>query len=128
MTLREQIIKDKMEAMKSGNTIQKNVLSTLQGEFERNNKTPDDSIVISQIKKMIDSNIECKTESENVYLEIYLPKKLSDNEVIKIIENVIKENDYKTMKDMGKIMTYLSTNYSGKYDSKFASENIKSRL
>lgn len=51
MTLREQIIKDKIEAMKSGNTTQKNVLSTLQGEFERNNKNPDDSVVIAQIKK-----------------------------------------------------------------------------
>lgn len=77
---------------------------------------------------MIDSNIECKNESENIYLEIYLPSKMSDNELVSIIENLIKDNDYKTMKDMGKIMNYLSTNYSGKYDSKFASDNIKSRL
>lgn len=134
MSLTEKISDDMLGARKSGNTVQKNVLSTLIGEIDKKSKEVGrtlpvtDAEVISLIKKLISSNIECNTPDENVYLECYLPKVLSLTQLTSIVERIVTDNSYSTMKDMGKVMSYLSSNYAGEYDGKMASEVIKTFL
>ncbi|MCK9575811.1 MAG: GatB/YqeY domain-containing protein [Candidatus Pacearchaeota archaeon] len=132
MTLKETIATDRMTAMKQGNSVQKNVLSTLLSEVDKKSKEPKrESPIVSDtevqviIKKLISSNIECNVTDENIYLECYLPKMLNESELQKIIEKQIKDNSYSSMKDMGKIMSYLTSNYTGQYDGKVASELVK---
>jgi hypothetical protein len=132
--LLEKITGDMLSARKSGNTAQKNVLSTLIGEMDKKSKEVGrtspvtDGEAISIIKKLISSNVECNTIDENVYLECYLPKVLSLTQLTSIVERIVEDNSYSTMKDMGKVMSYLSENYAGEYDGKMASEVIKTFL
>ena len=91
MTLKEQIQKDRVSAMKEGNKEKRLVLSTLVGELDRIDKNPTDAQVMKKVKSLIDSNIECGNESENVFLEGYLPQMLSDNELETIITNYINQ-------------------------------------
>jgi uncharacterized protein YqeY len=128
MTLKEQIQKDRMVAMKESNIEKKNVLSAVIGELDRTTKDPTDAQVISVIKKLVEANVECKNEKENQYIQIYLPQTLSDSQLSSIIANEINANGYSSMKDMGKIMSYLSSNYAGQYDGKIASETIKKQF
>lgn len=134
MTLKAQVGRDRMGAMISRNTVKKNVLSTLLSELDKKSKEPNrvspditDNEVILAVKKLISSNIECNTIDENVYLECYLPKSLSNEELTNIITSEINSNSF-TIKDMGKIMSHLSGNYSGQYDGKVASDIIKKQL
>jgi uncharacterized protein YqeY len=134
MTLKAQVGRDRMDAMISRNTVKKNVLSTLLSELDKKSKEPKrvspditDNEVILTIKKLIASNIECNTIEENVYLECYLPKSLSNEELSSIIYSEINSNSY-SIRDLGKIMSHLSANYSGQYDGKVASDIIKKQL
>jgi uncharacterized protein YqeY len=137
MTLKEQITSDMLVARKSGNTIQKNVLSVLITELEKIEKLElkfrakgevTDTEIKVVIKKLVDSNVECNNEEENVYLNCYLPSTLSENELLTIIISEVNANGYNSLKDMGKVMSYLSTNYTGQYDGKIASNFVKSTL
>ena len=128
MSIKEKIINDKKIAMKNGNTEQKLILSTVLGELDRISKTTTNEQVIKIIKKIVDSNIECGDISDNKYIEIYLPKMI-DTEVLKeIIMEEMTRNEYNSMKDMGKIMSFLKTHYAGQYDGKLASDIIKNYL
>lgn len=134
MTLKEQIVDDMSAARKSGNSVQRIVLSVLITELEKIEKTEvklrpkgevtDDEVKVT-VKKLVNANIECKNETENVYLDCYLPKKLTEGELLTIIVSEINAHGYSSMKDMGKIMTHLSANYASRYDGKKASELIK---
>ena len=57
-----------------------------------------------------------------------MPTILKKEELENIVDQQISENGYSKMKDMGKIMSYLSTNYTSRYDGKRASEIVKNRL
>lgn len=128
MKIKERIIKDRVDAMKNGNTEQRLILSTVLGELDRVSKDPSDDQVVKIIKKMVDSNIECGVIKENEYLEVYLPKMISEEDLKQIIIEEMTRNEYSTMKDMGKVMGYLKQNYTGQYDGKLASEIIKKYL
>ena len=134
MILKEKITNDMLVARKNGNVVHRNVLSVLLTELEKKEKesgrtTGDvtDSEILPIIKKLIESNILCKNEIENIYLECYLPTKMPDGELETVIRIVIGANNY-TIKDMGKIMNYLSTSLPGQYDGKKASELIRKLL
>lgn len=61
------------------------------------------------------------------YIEPYLPKALSDDELKKIIQTVISTGGF-TSADFGKIMGQASKELAGKADNKKISEIIKSIL
>lgn len=125
MTLKEQIQKDKLTAMKESNIEKKTVLSAVLGELDRTTKDPTDAQVISVVKKIVEANIECKNEKENQYIELYLPQTLSEENLTKIISEEVKKHGYTSMKNMGQIMTHLSYNYPGQFDGKVASNIVK---
>ena len=130
--LKEKIMADRMLAMKNGDTETKNVLSVLLGDIYRYiSKDPTDEQVLKGIKKLIDSNILVGNDaslSENKILEKYLPQLMSTDELTLLIEKIIKDNLYSGMKDMGKIMKILSTEYASKYDGVVASGIVKKLL
>ena len=65
---------------------------------------------------------------EVVILEEYLPSQMDEAELGRIIRNNINFNSYTTMRDMGKVMTYLKKNHDGEYDGKLASTIVKQLL
>lgn len=121
-------------ALKTGDKDKKLILSTLIGEIQRNEpqiinnqKIWTDDVVFKTIKTLIEANKLCNKLNENEIISIYLPNVLSNTELETIIKEQINNNGY-VIKDMGKIMKYLSTNYVSRYDGKFASELIKKML
>lgn len=69
-----------------------------------------------------------KSANEKEVFDSYLPKILSNDEVVEIIDRYIAESGATSMKDMGKVMSYLSKTISNRYDPKFASAHIKEIL
>jgi uncharacterized protein YqeY len=128
MNLKEQILKDKNQAMIERNSEKKLVLSTLIGELDRISKNPSNDEIIRIIQKMVTNNVITKNENENKHLKIYLPKMLSEIELINIVTEQMKENNLEGMRAMGPVMNYLKQNYSGQFDGKKVSEIIKTMI
>lgn len=61
-------------------------------------------------------------------IEEFLPKQLSEDEVIKIIEGLISENNISDISGMGLIMSEIKKKYSGQLDLGLASKIIKDRI
>lgn len=61
-------------------------------------------------------------------LKKYLPEQLSEEEVIKIINDIILEIKPSGIKDMGKIMKEITPKVKGRYDMSKVSTLIKSKL
>ena len=67
-------------------------------------------------------------EDEIKIIKQFLPKQMDDDEIVIIVKDAIKLNDAKSIRDMGKVMTYLKTNYSTKMDFSKASKYLKDTL
>jgi hypothetical protein len=70
-----------------------------------------------------------KELKEIVIIEGYLPKALSQEEIIKIVESAIQESGTVTMKDMGKVMKAVMAKLAGQaVDGKQLSDLVRSKL
>ena len=96
------------------------------------------SVVLKQVKMREDSIeqysktsrsdlVEKETLELNILKE-FLPKPLTDSEVDELISEAIDEIKPEGMKDMGKVMGYLSPKVKGRTDRKALSIKIKERL
>ncbi len=65
-----------------------------------------------------------KEAAELKYLEEYVPKKLTTDELYKVIEQIREEINAYSIKDRGNIMKVLSQKYAGQYDGKEANNII----
>ena len=61
-------------------------------------------------------------------IEEFLPNQLSEKEIGEEISKIIESKDDLSIKDMGKIMGELKTNFSGRMDFGKASEIVKALL
>ena len=61
-------------------------------------------------------------------IEEFLPNQLSEKEIGEEISKIIESKDRLSIKDMGKIMGELKTNFSGRMDFGKASELVKALL
>ncbi len=69
-----------------------------------------------------------KEDSEIKVIEGFLPKQLSDEEVQKVVEQIIASTGASSIKDMGKVMGELKSNYAGQLDMGKAGAVIKQKL
>jgi uncharacterized protein len=69
-----------------------------------------------------------KEEFQASLIEKYLPEQLSEEDMQKIIDEIIAETHANSMKDMGKIMGMAVKKTAGKADNKALSEIIKKKL
>ena len=61
-------------------------------------------------------------------LESYLPKQVSGEELIALIEEVLAETGAATKKEMGKVMGTLTQKTGGNFDKAQAAKELQSRL
>ncbi len=61
-------------------------------------------------------------------IEQYLPKQMSEAEVLQIVERIIKETGATSIKDMGKVIGIASKELAGKADNKAIAELVKKLL
>lgn len=69
-----------------------------------------------------------KELKEKEVLDSYLPKMLSESELATVIDSIVSENNFSTMKDMGNAMKILKEKYPNQYDGKLASTLIRTKL
>jgi|TARA_B100001750_G_C15514926_1_gene606376 uncharacterized protein YqeY len=69
-----------------------------------------------------------KEQQEITYIEDFLPKQLSEDEVKTIVKSTISELGAKDIRDMGKVMSFLREKYSGQMDLGTAGKLLKEHL
>jgi|TARA_B100001093_G_scaffold80058_1_gene71389 hypothetical protein len=102
----------------------------------------DDSSIIEVLSKMVKQRVESAeiykangrvelAEKENEEIDIirnYMPKQLSEEETVDAITQSIQATNSSDIKDMGKIMSELKSNYSGQIDFSLAGKLVKEML
>ena len=134
MTLKNKITEEIKTAMKSGDKFRLNLFRVLKGELARvedsKNELTDEQ-VIKMFQKFI-KNLEMvndeRSKQEIEILNEYMPKQLAENEIEDIIQSLIVTNNYSSMKDMGKIMSDFTADYSGQADMKLVSTIVRKNL
>lgn len=145
--LEEKILNDYKEALKKRDALKSSVLSFLRADMlnaavaKKKNKL-DDNEVISVIKKQIkqhQDSIEQFTKGnrpdmaekeikELQVLKAYLPPEISEDQIKKIIEEVVVLTGASGIKDMGRVMKEVAPKIAGQADGKLVSDLVKMRL
>ncbi|MEO0013223.1 MAG: hypothetical protein RLZZ535_1612 [Cyanobacteriota bacterium] len=150
MGLKEQIGEDIKTAMKAKDKLRLQTVrgikkAILEKEVELRPKgqdtlTPEHEIELltQQAKQRRDSieqfsnagrdDLAEKESQELAIIETYLPEQVSDEEVAKIIDELIAASGATTMKDLGKVMGPAMKQLKGKADGKKIQEIVKSKL
>ena len=142
----EKIRNDLKKAMKNGkkNEINalRNLISRLKSkEIETRSELSEETslkICMSAAKQIKDSIEQFKkadridlVETEQIELEIienYLPKQISEQDIITIIKNIIKETNAQGPSDMGKVMGSTMKKIAGKADGKIVQNLVLKEL
>jgi uncharacterized protein YqeY len=71
----------------------------------------------------------CENElKEAAIIEEYLPKQMSEAELIPLLKAIIEKTGATSAKDMGRVMGAASKELAGKADGKMIAENVKKLL
>ena len=146
MSLGEKLDQDYIIAYKAKDAVTLSVLRLLKTAIKNHQvehlKVPDDAaildIIARQCKQRQDSfdqftaanrhDLAEKEAAELVVLRAYMPKQLSAEELLALVDRLVAETGAASMKDMGKVMQALATGYKGQFDGKAASETVKAAL
>ena len=69
-----------------------------------------------------------KELNEIKVIEMFLPKQMDEDETTLIIKNIIQENNYTSIKEMGSLMKIIKEKYTGKIDMGLVGKIAKSLL
>ena len=148
MSLLKKIDNDIKFAMKSKDTLVLESLRAVKSSILLFKTKSGSSVVLSDQDeiKILQKLVKQRKESAEIYknqnrielcdtelnqasiIESYLPKQLSSEEVIIIIDKIIIKLNATSMKDMGKVMSLASKELSGKSDGKTISEIVRKKL
>ena len=144
--MKEKIMIDLKNAMKNQNKDLLNVIRMVKGaiQLEEINKKRDltDEEVIAVISKQIKTRKETisdleksgrtdlikQTEKEISILEKYMPEMMSEEEIIKVIDEVFNEVNPTSVADTGKVMGKISPLLKGKADMSLVNKLVKEKL
>ena len=144
--LKEKLLEDMKNAMKDKNVVRKNVIqmvraAILQVEKDKQIELNDEQItevIAKESKKRKDSLADYeKSGREDLIKQIneeidilseYLPKPLSQEEIEKIVEDVIAKTGATSMKEMGVVMKEAKAVIGPAADGKTINEIVKAKL
>ena len=144
--MRNNLLNDLVSAMKNQDKETLSVLRMVKGaiqleEINVKHELTDDEfigVVSKQIKTRKESIVEFEkagrtdlveqTSKEIEILNKYMPEQLSEEEVLKVIDEAFNEIKPQAQSDMGKLMGYVNPKLKGKADMGFVSKTIKERL
>ena len=150
-SLRDQFQTAQKDAMKSGDkrrsgTVRMIVSALKDRDIAARGKGNPNGVDDAEILQLLQSMIKQRQESITLYvqggrqeladqeseeiaiIETFLPTQLSEAEVDKIIGDIIASVGASSVRDMGKVMAELKTNYVGQLDFTKASAAVKERL
>ena len=146
MSLKEKLASDIKTCMKSGNKERLQFVRTFHAAIRKKEVYEridlDDSgvigIAVSQLKQRQESltqfekggraDLVAKEKSEIAFLQEFLPKQLSEQELSNLVSEAIKATSAQGIKDMGKVMQCLMPKVQGKCDGKKLSDLVKAKL
>ena len=146
MSLQERLTVDMKAAMKSGEKLKLSTIRLLRAQFKDaeiakgGELTPDEEIKVltSAAKKRKDSieayekagrtDLMQKEQQELEFLKEYLPEQLSDEEIEKIVTEIIENTGAMSMKDMGRVMSEAMQELKGRADGRIVQELVKKKL
>ena len=144
--MREKILNDLVAAMKNKDKETLSVLRMVKGaiqleEINKKQELNDEEVIAvlsKQIKTRKESMLEFEKAGRNDLLEQtskeveilskYMPEQLSEEDVLKVIEEAFNELKPQKPSDMGKLMGFLTPKLKGKADMSFVSKTIKEKL
>jgi len=145
--LEDKIAQDYKAAMLERNTLKSSTLSFLRAQIKnvaidkRVEKAPDEDVIgviKKQVKQRQDSieqfakggrnDLVEKEKAELAILQSYLPQEISDEELRRMVQEVIQLSGATSIKDMGKVMKDILPKVAGKADNKRVSDLVKERL
>ena len=117
-------IKDKQISIrgKQENLSDVDVLSLLQNMVKQRKDS------IEAFEKANRQDLIDKEKAEINVIETFLPEQKSEKETEEIIIKIIKDNNFSSIKDMGKLMNLIKSNYTGVIDMGVAGKIAKSSL
>ena len=119
-------IKDKdIEARTSGiddGIKEAQIMTLLQSLIKQRNDS------IDSFKKANRNDLIEKEKEEIEIIKGFLPLQKNEKETEEIIDTIIKTNNINSLKDMGKLMGFLKSDYSGQIDMGLAGKIAKSKL
>ena len=148
-TLEQRLQSDLIEAMKTKDEIRKNAIKSVKTAITKLKTAEKDSIkepTDNDIIKLISKLAKERQESGDIYksnnkpdlaeiqfkeleiLNTYLPKKLTDDEIEKIVETTISELGVSDIKGMGLVIKTITGKYTGQVDGGKVSKIVKEKL
>lgn len=151
MNMRERIMSAMKMAMKDKDTLRVSTLRLINAAIKereialRSNEDAGeidaDEIlqILSKMVKQRDDSVKAyddagrddlasRERSEIKIIREFLPKPLTDEEVVKAVEDAIKDTGASSIKDMGKVMGALKAQYTGRMDFGAAGASVKAAL
>lgn len=148
MSLTEKISGDLITAMKAKDKVVLEAIRAAKTAFTlaRSDKGADSVLTPEEELKIIQKLVKQRRESAEIYktqnrhdlyekevveadvLEKYLPAKMSEEELIKIIKGIIARIGATSPADMGKVMGVATKELAGKADGKEISAKVKQLL
>ena len=151
MALRQSITDAVKDAMKSKDSLRVSTLRLVNAAIKDRDIAAraedrcdgiDDSEILSLLSKMVKQRQEsAQTYEENARPELaereraeisivreFMPKPLSDDDMTEAVGNIITELDATGLKDMGKVMGRLKTDFAGRIDMGKAGALVKAKL
>lgn len=144
--MKQNLLNDLVAAMKSQDKETLSVLRMVKGaiQLEEINKKSElsDEDFIGVVSKQIKTRKESITEFEKAgrtdlveqtqkeieILNKYMPEQLSEEDVLKVIEEAFNTVNPQAQSDMGKLMGFVTPKLKGKADMSFVSKTIKEKL
>ena len=144
--MREKILEDLKSAMKAQDKEKLSVVRMVKGaiqmeELNKKHQLSDDeviSIIAKQIKSRKEAIIEFEkanrtdvinqNQKEIEILNTYMPKQLSEEEIIKVIDEAFSKINPTSERDMGKIIGSISPILKGKADMSLVSKMVKEKV
>ena len=146
MSLLTQIQEDIKTALRSGERLKLTTLRILLSVIKKREKDTRQEITEDAILSIIEKQVQLRKEAAEIYqaagrlelfekeneeatiLQGYLPEKLDELKLTKIIETIISNTGAETIQDMGRVMTELKTRSQGSIDMKQASGIVRMLL
>jgi len=146
MSLLKSITNEMYLSMKSGNKDKANTLRTLISKLKDQQIKSRKDISDEETLKIIKTLVKQRKESAEIYskagreelaekenfeisiLSNYLPKLMSDEDVLSLIKEIIDDTNAKDLSDIGKVMPLVMQRGKGKVDGKIANRVLRSLL
>ena len=146
MSLKDQLGEDLKSAMKEKDTIKKNVVQLIRAgvkqiEVDKRVALDDEGVmevIAKQLKQRRDSlpeyeksgrdDLIAQLKREMEILMGYLPKQLSHEELEEIVKEAVLATGAKTIKDIGKVMSYVMPKTKGVADGKEINAIVREML